>query len=163
MFPNNMRSGIGGFYNDGRATSIEEIIECILFVLLKDCLTKMVEYYYRHGIVNDDTDIDVGEFKQFLKLSTMLFVDTPDINQRVNDAIERYTIIRNNFDDEMMDIDLELNDEPNQPVHNCNCSMCQTMERIEFEWMNWNPMDGFLILLKESINRFDVESAIQQL
>ena len=163
MFPINIRSGNNGFYDDGSARTTEEIVECVLYVLLKDCLTKMVEYYAHLGIVNDDTQIDFSAFKSFLKLSTMMFSDTDDINRRVNEAIDRYMIIRNNFDEEMMNLDLDEINIPNEPVFGCNCEMCETMSRVYFEWENWQPNDGFIMLLKISVNRLDVDSLINQI
>ena len=163
MFPTNLRTGTRGFFEDGRATQVEEVIECILYVLLKDCLTKMVEYYNKHGITNDESQIEIGIFKEFLKLSTMLFSETDNLNQRVDDAIERYMIIRNNFDEEITDINIQEHNEPNRPIHNCSCEMCYTMSQIEVNWNNWCPSDGFLILLKQSINGLDMNEIINLL
>ena len=163
MFPQTIRSGIGSFFDDGAAHSVEEIVECVLFVLLKECLTNMVKYYAHLGIINDDTPIQVNDFKLFLKLSVMLFADTPDLNQRVNDAIDRYMIIRNNFDEEITNIELEECNIPNEPIVCCNCDMCYTVSNVFMEWERWCPEDGFLILLKMAVNRFDVEACINQL
>lgn len=157
FIPDNIRSGIGGFFTNGAANTIEEVVLCIVFVLVKDALSKMIEYYVHIGFYNDLNEIPTEVFKEFLKLSTMMFIDTPDINERIQNAIQRYNIIINDFDREMLDIqNIEDWNIPNEPLLNCNCNICNIVNNIDVMWNNFNPTDGFIILLKMKINNFDV-------
>ncbi len=157
FIPDSMRSGSGGFFITGGANTIEEVVLCIVFVLVKDTLTKMIEYFVHIGVYNDLSEIPVETVKDFLKLSTMMFIDTPDINERIQTAIQRYHMIISNFDEEMMDIDnVENWNMPNEPLYNCNCDMCNIVDNIDIMWDNFNPTDGFIILLKMKIDDFDV-------
>lgn len=153
-FPEDMRSGLGGFDISTRAQSIEEVVFCVVYVLMQDSMTRMIDFFNHLGVTHDEIGVDFDYYSiVFIKIATMLFLDTPDINDRVNRAVERYRLIEMNLYNELYDIEhIEPWNYPTNIVDECDCEMCCAVEDIDRHWNNFNPSDPLMIIIKRKID-----------
>ena len=144
-----LRTGSNGFYTE-RTFSIEETITSILIVLLKNAFNKLDNWCRHRGILNPDTEISFDLIKTFLRIETIIFLDTPNLNERIQEVLQ-------NLDNDLEDLILEdAEHQQNTPVEFCNCNDCEIVNNIETIWENFTPNDGFIQLLKRQIDNIDI-------
>lgn len=148
-----LRTGSEGFYNR-RQYSIEDTIKSILIVLLKNAFLKLDGWCNHRGVVNPDTQLSFDLIKTFIKIETIIFLDTPNLNERIEETLTQVDNIYNNFEEEL--IEMSENNEQNNPQPLCRCEDCEIVNNIDTIWENFNPSDSFILLLKIKIDEFNI-------
>lgn len=148
-----LRTGSNGFYTE-RTYNIEENIKAILIVLLKNAFLKLDNWCRHRGVINPDTELSFDLVKTFIKIETIIFLDTPNLNERIQETLREVENIYNNFEEEL--IEISENNQQNNPQPLCRCEDCEIVNNIDTIWDNFNPTDTFIILLKKNINEFSI-------
>lgn len=141
-----------------RSFSVEETVCAIMLVLSKGALTKLTNWCNHRGIINPNSEISFDLVDRFFKIETMLFLEMPDLNERINEVLRRFgTIDLETLDEELDRYINEFDTFENEPREHCDCNDCQIVENIENYWNNFNPTDPFIQLIKRNIDNLNYD------
>lgn len=149
-----LRSGSNGFLRE-RVYNIEQTVKAILIVLLKNAFLKLDNWCRHRGIVDPDTEVSFDLIKIFIKIETIIFLDTSNLNERIQEILRQVDDVYNNFEDELLELS-ENNNPENDYIEHCNCGDCEIVDNIDTIWRNFSPTDTFIILLKRHIDNFNL-------
>lgn len=148
-----LRSGSNGFYTE-KNYNIEETIKSILIILFKNAFLKLDNWCRHRGVFDPNTELSFDLVKTFIKIETIIFLDTPNLNEKIQDVLKEVDNIYNNFEEEL--IEMTENNEENNLKILCNCQDCEIVNNIDTIWENFNPTDGLILLLKNKIDEFNI-------
>jgi len=145
-----MKTGFNNDNNDNNDNNCMEILNSMLIVFTEDAI-KIADIYTEHSNREIITPLDI---KKALKVRSYYgehFWKLPDVQERIKELIDSQKET-DCSDCSSMDIEEEEDVDEMYALSTCKCNICEYVNNIEEQWVNWNPSSPIEIALKDAVN-----------